>query len=75
MGSPVHPLKLVSDIGTDMSRWVTEKHFTSGDTLALKNKIAGGRLLGGCEFFDTRGDKPPRGDTAAGETTEGGISP
>lgn len=68
-GSPL------SDIGTDMSRWVTEKHITSGDTLALENKNSGGRLRRGCEFVDTRGDKPPRGDTAAGETTEDGISP
>lgn len=38
-------LKLVSEIGTDMSRWVTDKHFTSWLTLAPKNKISGGRLL------------------------------
>lgn len=28
-----------------MSRWITEKHFTSWLTLAPKNKISGGRLL------------------------------
>jgi transposase len=38
-------LKLISEIGTDMSRWPTEKHFTSWLTLAPKNKISGGRLL------------------------------
>lgn len=38
-------LKLVSEIGTDMTRWSTEKHFTSWLTLAPKNKITGGRLL------------------------------
>ncbi|MGH8654626.1 MAG: hypothetical protein ACREYE_21760 [Gammaproteobacteria bacterium] len=31
--------------------------------------------LRGCEFFDIRGDKPPRGDTGAGETSAGGMSP
>lgn len=38
-------LKLVSELGTDMSRWPTEKHFTSWLTLAPNNKISGGRLL------------------------------
>ena len=38
-------LKLLSEIGTDMSRWATAKHFTSWLTLAPKNKISGGRLL------------------------------
>ncbi|MGH7261114.1 MAG: hypothetical protein ACREI9_10590, partial [Nitrospiraceae bacterium] len=31
--------------------------------------------LRGCEFFDIRGDKPPREDTGAGETSAGGMSP
>jgi transposase len=38
-------LKLVSEIGTDMRRWPSEKHFTSWLTLAPNNKISGGRLL------------------------------
>jgi transposase len=38
-------LKVISEIGTDMSRWPSEKHFTSWLTLAPKNKISGGRLL------------------------------
>lgn len=38
-------LPLLSEIGTDMSRWPTEKHFTSWLTLAPNNKISGGRLL------------------------------
>ena len=38
-------LKLLSEIGTDMTRWRTEKHFTSWLTLAPKNKITGGRLI------------------------------
>jgi transposase len=38
-------LRLVSEIGTDMSRWPSEKHFTSWLTLAPANKISGGRLL------------------------------
>lgn len=38
-------LKLLAEIGTDMGRWATEKHFTSWLTLAPKNKISGGRVL------------------------------
>lgn len=38
-------LRLVSEIGTDMRRWPTAKHFTSWLTLAPNNRISGGRLL------------------------------
>lgn len=38
-------LKLVAEIGTDMSRWPSEKHFTSWLTLAPHNRISGGRIL------------------------------
>ena len=43
--APYTALKLLSEIGTDMSRWPTEKHFTSWLTPAPKNKVSGGRLL------------------------------
>ena len=43
--TPYTALKLLAEIGTDMSRWPNEKHFTSWLTLAPKNKISGGRLL------------------------------
>jgi transposase len=42
---PYTALRLLAEIGTDMSRWPTEKHFTSWLTLAPQNKISGGRLL------------------------------
>ena len=42
---PYTALRLLSEIGTDMSRWPTDKHFTSWLTLAPKNKVSGGRLL------------------------------
>jgi transposase len=42
---PYTALKLIAEIGTDMHRWATEKHFTSWLTLAPKNKVSGGRLL------------------------------
>jgi transposase len=42
---PYNALRLVSEIGTDMTRWPTEKHFTSWLTLAPTNRISGGRLL------------------------------
>ncbi len=35
---PYHALRLLSEIGTDMSRWPTEQHFTSWLTLAPMNK-------------------------------------
>ena len=42
---PYNALRLLSEIGTDMTRWPTDKHFTSWLTLAPQNKISGGRLL------------------------------
>jgi transposase len=42
---PYTSLRLLSEIGTDMTRWPTEQHFTSWLTLAPHNKISGGRLL------------------------------
>jgi transposase len=42
---PYTALKLIAEIGTDMGRWASEKHFTSWLTFAPKNKISGGRLL------------------------------
>jgi transposase len=42
---PYSALRLLAEIGTDMSRWPTEKHFTSWLTLAPHNKVSGGRLL------------------------------
>jgi transposase len=38
-------LKLIGECGMDMSRWPTEKHFTSWLTLAPGNKISGGKVL------------------------------
>lgn len=42
---PYNALRLVSEIGTDMSKWPTERHFTSWLTLAPDNKVSGGRIL------------------------------
>jgi len=42
---PLTALKLVAEIGTDMRRWPTAKHFTSWLTLAPKNRITGERLV------------------------------
>jgi transposase len=38
-------LKLIAELGTDMTPWPTEKHFTSWLTLAPNNKITGGRVI------------------------------
>lgn len=43
--APASALALVSEIGTDMTRWRTDKHFTAWLTLAPQNRISGGRLL------------------------------
>ena len=40
-------LTLISEIGTDMSRWSTEKHFTSWLCLCPGSKKTGGKLLSG----------------------------
>jgi transposase len=42
---PYTVLRLVGECGDDMRRWPTDKHFTSWLSLALGNKISGGRLL------------------------------
>lgn len=39
-------LTVVSEIGHDMSRWPTAKHFASWTTLAPQNKITGGKRFG-----------------------------
>ncbi len=42
---PYGALKLLSEVGLDMTRWPTEKHFASWLTLSPNAKISGGRLL------------------------------
>lgn len=42
---PYSALKIISEIGTDMTRWPDENHFASWATLAPRNKITGGRLI------------------------------
>jgi transposase len=42
---PQAALQIVAEIGTDMRRWPTDKHFTSWLALAPNNKVSGGRLL------------------------------
>jgi transposase len=57
---PYNALRLLSEIGTDMSRWPTEKHFTSWLTLAPHNKVSGGRLLSSRTQPSARGNRCPR---------------
>jgi len=38
-------IKIISEIGTDMNRWPTEKHFISWLSLCPGNKISGGKVL------------------------------
>ena len=42
---PHSALQLIAEIGTDMSRWPSEHHFTSWLALAPNNKTSGGRQL------------------------------
>lgn len=42
---PYLALRLVSEVGTDLSRWPTAKHFTSWLTLSPGSKISGGKVL------------------------------
>jgi len=42
---PHNALRLIAEVGTDMTRWAHEHDFTSWLTLAPNNKITGGRLL------------------------------
>lgn len=37
--------KFISEVGIDMSKWPTEKHFCSWLTLAPRNDISGGKVL------------------------------
>jgi transposase len=43
--APATALNLIAEIGTDMSRWPTVKHFTSWLNLAPGTKITGGKSL------------------------------
>jgi transposase len=38
-------IQIVAEIGTDMTRWPTEKHFASWLGLCPENKISGGKVL------------------------------
>ena len=42
---------IISEVGLDMSKWATEKHFTSWLGLSPNNKITGGKV------FDTKTKK------------------
>lgn len=50
-------LKILSETGSDMTRWPTEKHFTSWLALAPGSKKTGGKLLSG--------RRPPSANRAA----------
>ena len=43
--APYNALKLIAEIGTDITRWPTEHHFTAWLTLAPQNRVSGGRRL------------------------------
>ena len=42
---PYLALRLISECGTDMSKWKTAKHFTSWLTLCPGSKISGGKVI------------------------------
>lgn len=43
--SGIGGLELLSETGTDLSKWPTEQHFVSWLTLCPNNKISGGKLI------------------------------
>jgi hypothetical protein len=43
--SEISALTILSEVGTDMSRWKSEKHFTSWLGLAPNTKISGGKVI------------------------------
>ncbi|MDR1115575.1 MAG: transposase [Tannerella sp.] len=43
--SELSTLAIYSEVGTDMSRWKNEKHFTSWPGLAPNTKISGGKII------------------------------
>jgi transposase len=42
---PYTALRLIGECGDDMSKWPTEKHFTSWLSLSPGNKVSGGKIL------------------------------
>ena len=44
--SEIGALTVLSEAGTDMSKWKTDKNFTSWPKLAPNTKISGGKLIG-----------------------------
>lgn len=43
--SDISGLEILSETGTDMSKWPTEKHFVSWLNLCPNNKISGGKMI------------------------------
>jgi hypothetical protein len=43
--SEINALEIISEVGIDMSKWPTEKHFASWLNLAPNNRISGGKIL------------------------------
>jgi transposase len=43
--SEISALEILSETGTDMSKWTSEKHFVSWLNLCPNNKVSGGKLI------------------------------
>lgn len=43
--TPTNSIEILSEIGLDMTKWPTAKHFTSWLNLAPNNKVSGGKIL------------------------------
>ena len=54
-------LKVISEIGTDMTKWPTAKHFASWLGLSPNNRITGGRVMSS----KTKGQRQPGGGGVA----------
>lgn len=43
--SEINAVEILSEVGIDMTKWPTEKHFTAWLNLAPNNRISGGKIL------------------------------
>jgi transposase len=66
--SDIAAIEILSETGTDLSKWPTEKHFVSWLNLCPNNKISGGKLISSAVL-----KKKPNGATQAFKFAANGV--
>lgn len=66
--SDIAAIEILSETGTDLSKWPTEKHFVSWLNLCPNNKISGGKLISSALL-----KKKPNGATQAFKYAANGL--